>query len=1071
MKFQTLLALLALAAPALASEDPAPEWDVNQPPLSVAAQTVELSVERGSWMSLDVSPDGRTLVFDLLGDIYTLPIEGGEAKPLRSGLAWEMQPRFSPDGQRIAFTTDRAGGDNIWLMDADGSNPEQLTDESFRLLNSPAWSPDGQYIAARKHFTTTRSLGTGEIWLYHVDGGKGVPVVSRPNPKFQKELGEPAFSADGAYVYFSKDVTPGDRFIYHQDSNGELFQVQRVELATGEVDTLLGGPGGAVNATPSPDGRYVAFVKRIRAQSRLFVQDLESGEQTMLDAALDPDMQEAWAVHGLYPNMAWTPDSASLVYWAEGQLWRVGLDGGERKAIPFSVKDTRTVFPPPRFPVAVAPETFQTSMVRWATPSPDGKRVVFESLGRLYVKSGDGEPRRLTRGEAGFEMYPVWSADGRRIYFARWHDEELGSLHAISSSGGRERKLNQTPGQFVELALDGSGEHLLYRRRGGNPGDLLSPRWTGESGIYRVPVGGGDEQRISKEGARPHAAADGRIYATRSGGDGLELISMTVEGLDIRVHASSPWAQDMRVSPKGDWLAFIENYQVQVAALPPGGKALVVSEGASGGEGSVALNSVPHARLSRDGGAFLHWSADGERVGWSTGPSLRSVAWREALAEDFEPSGAEQANLSMAVDQASPEGLFAITNARIVTMNDAREVIESGTVLIDGNRIQALGADVAVPEGAEVFDAQGQTVMPGIVDIHAHGRYGQGNVIPQNNWNMLAHLGLGVTTVHDPSSRATAVFAASEYQRAGRILAPRIYSTAEIVYGAQSRYYQQINSLEEARAHVRRLKAQGAVSIKNYNQPRREQRQQVIEAARLEGIATVAEGGSLFHQDMNLIADGTTGIEHNVPTLNLYEDVLQYWSQTQAAYTPTLVVTFGGLTAEDYYYDQTDVWQHPLLSAIVPPAVLQPRSVRRLKAPESDFRDDDAAASAKQLMERGVLVNIGAHGQREGLASHWEMWSFARGGMSPMEVLATATINPARYLGMDADIGSLVPGKLADMVLLRSNPLEDIRRSDDISHVMLNGRLYRTPDLAETVSGDAAAPSLYWQGEAGADIR
>jgi imidazolonepropionase-like amidohydrolase len=174
------------------------------------------------------------------------------------------------------------------------------------------------------------------------------------------------------------------------------------------------------------------------------------------------------------------------------------------------------------------------------------------------------------------------------------------------------------------------------------------------------------------------------------------------------------------------------------------------------------------------------------------------------------------------------------------------------------------------------------------------------------------------------------------------------------------------------------------------------------------------------------------------------------------------VVVYGGLTSEDYYYAESEVWKHPILSHFVPADVLQPRSVRRIKAPERDFRDDDAAAAAKLLLEAGVIVNTGAHGQREGLATHWEMWSFARGGMSAMQVLSLATINPARYLGMDADLGSIEAGKLADLVILNSDPLEDIRQTDNISHVMLNGRLYRAADLTEEITGDAKLAPLWF---------
>jgi imidazolonepropionase-like amidohydrolase len=442
------------------------------------------------------------------------------------------------------------------------------------------------------------------------------------------------------------------------------------------------------------------------------------------------------------------------------------------------------------------------------------------------------------------------------------------------------------------------------------------------------------------------------------------------------------------------------------------------------------------------------------------------------MQPEFEPP-VSGVNLAIEVEADIPDGNIAITNARIITMNASRDVIENGTVLIRGNRIESLGeaSAISIPDDYLTVDLAGKTITPGFVDIHAHGPYGSGKIIPQQNWNLLAHLALGVTTVHNPSSQAILAFAAAEYQRANRILGPRIFSTGEIVYGARSTNWAPVDNLGDALAHVRRLKAQGAVSVKNYNQPRRDQRQQVIEAAYREGMMSVAEGGALYHMDMNLLADGISGIEHNVPTLKMYDDVTQYWQQSKAGYTPTLVVTFGGLTSEDYFYQHTEVWKHPILSNFVPPTVLQPRSVRRLAAPDADFRDNAAAAAAKVLLDAGIMVNTGAHGQREGLGTHWEMWSFARGGFSPMEALSAATINPATYLAMDGDVGSLEAGKLADMVIMNANPLEDIRNTDRISHIMLNGRIYEAGELREEFTGDAELNDFYWEGKAESAIR
>ena len=1053
----------------------AAHWDISQPDYTVSASQASLKVSEGTWMSLDISPDGKHIVFDLLGDIYRIPFAGGLAEPLRSGLAWEIQPRYSPDGGSIAFTSDIEGGDNIWVLDLASKQTRQITYEKFRLMNSPTWHPQGQYIAARKHFTTSRSLGTGEIWLFDANGNqddKGVPIIERADPALQKELGEPTFAPDGQSLYFTRDSTPGNTFIYHQDTNNEVFQIRQVDLSTGEVKTVVGGPGGAVRPTPSPDGRFLAYVKRVRAISRLFLLDLVSGTETMLVDTLDQDLQETWAVQGLYPTMAWTPDSQQIIYWAGGKIWRVGLQGSEPVNIPFQVSDTRDIYPPPRFNIDVAPNQFETQMVRFAQPSPDGQSIVFESLGQLFIKTGDAAPRVVTQEQTdGFDFSPVWSPDSRYIYFIRWNDQTLASIRRVKQQGGRSEQLNRQTGQYTELSIAADGQTLAYRKLKGR--SFLSPDWGQKPGIYLMDIKTRDAQFVGDQGTVPRVTADGRVTVQdRKSGVGrgsssvnTQLLSMTRDGLDVRVVAESEFATRLLPSPNDRYLAFLENHQVYVTMLAKTGKPLTVGRETGG---------LPTQKLSLVGGTYLHWSEDSETLSWSVGAEMKSVNVVAAMSatEDDRPK-LSSVNLSQVVDAARPAGLLAITGATVITMDADRQVIEQATILVQDNRIVSIGPqnEVVIPANARRLDATDQFIVPGLIDVHAHGAYASGQIIPQQNWDSLAHLALGVTTLHNPSSRATQVFAASEYARAGLILSPRIFSTGEIVYGAKSTSWAPIDSLDDALSHIRRLKAQGAISIKNYNQPRRDQRQQVIEAARQEGLMTVAEGGSLFHMDMNLIADGTTGVEHNVPTLVMYDDVTQFWRQSKSAYTPTLVVTFNGLTSEDYFYQETEVWKHPILSNFVPPSVLQPRSVRRPMAPESDYKDDDSAASAKVLLEAGVLVNTGGHGQREGLSTHWEMWSFVRGGMSPMQALSAATINPATYIGMNQDLGSLEVGKLADMVILDGDPLADIRHTDKISKVMLNGRVFVASTLQEVVTGNQKLKPFWWQNRTQDQIR
>ena len=1021
-------------------------WDVSAPP--GPAETVDIDVTSGTWMSVDVSPDGQTIVFDLLGDLYRLPISGGEAEALTEGMAWDMQPRFSPDGQSLVFTSDRGGGDNLWLLPLDGSEPAAVSEESFRLLSSPAWHPSGDYVVGRKHFTGTRSLGSGEMWMYPLSGGPGIGLTERPND--QLDAGEPVFSADGRYLYWSQDLTGGGYFQYNKDPNPGIYGIRRLELATGEVETVTRGAGGACRPTPSPDGQSLAFVRRVRDKSVLTVRDLSSGAERPVWDGLDRDMQETWAIHGTYPTMAWIPGEDALVLWAQGGFWRVGLDGSAA-AIPFHVDSSREIRTAHRATVAVAPDSFDVKMLRGARVSPDGRRVAYQALGKLYVANADGsDPRRLTRDEGAVEQDPAWSPDGRTIVYVTWDDEALGTVRRVSSRGGRGRALTEAPGHYRHpvAAADGT---VYFERVGG--GGLRSPLYSQDRGIYRAGRDG--VSLVVDHGYAPQLTDDPkRLYFLDYADDNTQLVAHTLATRDEQVVAQTHMGVDLRISPDGRHLAFVEDHNAHLMPLPQTGGTLSVSPGYG------ALDVV---RVSRDEAAAVHFYGPGA-LAYTLGPSLFTVSADDAFAEEFE---APEAGASLGFSQplARPEGTAAIVGARLVTMV-GEEVIEDGTIVWDADRIVAVGPrdSTPVPDGAHVVDGAGMTVTPGLIDAHAHGAQASGGIIPEQNWKALATLTFGVTTVHDPSNSTEAIFAAAELQKAGELLAPRIFSTGTILYGAKARgVYAPVSSLDDALGHLRRRAAVGAISVKSYNQPRRDQRQQVMEAARQVGLNVVPEGGSTLMHNLTMVVDGHTGVEHALPVARVYEDVVQLWSATTVGYTPTLGVAYGGLMGENYWYAKTDVWAHPKLQAFVPREVLDPAARRSTLVPDDEYNHIRAAAVAAELAEAGVGVQIGAHGQREGLASHWELWMLVQGGMSPHRALMSGTRDGAVYLGLDGDLGTLEAGKLADLMVVSGNPLDDIRTSDQVRYTVLGGRVYDADRMAEQWPEQRERPALYWQ--------
>lgn len=1041
-----------------ADKDAAAKWNVEAP-RGMTLRKVKLDTDEGTWLNVDVSPDGSRIAFDMLGDIYVMPIGGGTPTRIAEGLSYEQQPRWSPDGTRIAFVSDRAGGDNIWIMNADGSNKKQLTKEDFRLLNQPSWSPDGRYIVAKKHFTTTRSLGTGEVWLYHVDGGSGVQLVKRVNEKWQKELGEPTFAPDGRHIYFTRNVTPGGVFQYAQDSNRALFAIERYELDTGETLRVTGGNGGAVRPNPSPDGKYLAFVRRVRAKSKLFVRDLASGNERKLLDLPDQDMQETWAVTGVYPNMDWTADSRDIVLWSGGKLRRVSVADGSARDIPFRISDDRVVAESLHPKVEVAPDNFSTRMIRWAQMSPDGRQIVYESLGKLWVKpAGSGAAaRRLTRSDDSIiEAYPSWSRDGRSLAFVSWTDAGLGRIMTVGASGGMPKAVTTDPGHYITPRFSPDGKTIAFAA--GSGGGLTADRWSRDGGVYVVPASGGKPRLVERGASNPQYGANGdRLFMTMSGDDKLQLVSTDLSGEARRVHASGDLASDFQVSQDGRSVLFRQNYEAYLMPLLPGAQDVTAS---------TEKGALPAVRLSQGGADFMHFSSGGRRAHWSIGPILYSADANGSYAGEYRyPTSGE--NLSQTVRAAKPSGSVALTGARIVTMRGTDGgIIEDGVILVRGDRIAAVGrrGEVAIPAGTPSVDVTGKTIVPGFIDAHAHGPQGEDGFVPQQNWSAMVNLALGTTTIHDPSNSAAEVFAASELQRAGKILAPRIFSTGEIIYGARAAgAFAEIGKFDDALAHVRRLKAQGAWSVKNYNQPRREQRQMVVAAAQAESMLVVPEGGSLFNMDMSLIQDGNATVEHNVPGSTFYQDVLQMWGQTRTNYTPTLLVAYGGPGGDPYWRSHTNAYEHPLLRAHIPPGTLAAANARREIAPEEDYADTWAAREARKLADRGISVSIGAHGQQDGIGAHWEMWSFVKGGWTPLQALQAATVNPARTLGLDRDLGSLEVGKLADLVVLDANPLDNIRNSDKVAHVMQGGRLYNAMTLNEEVTGNRRRQAYWWE--------
>jgi Tol biopolymer transport system component len=1068
------IALCACASSVAAGS--AASWDVEN--TGQPATDVQFTVTEGTWMSVDVSPDGKTLAFDLLGDIYTLAATGGDAKLVHGGAAMQRDPRFSPDGAKLLYISDASGGDNAWVSKVDGSQARQITSETVNSITGPTWGPTGEYIAAARLFSGDSQLHAAELRLFELSGGTGRQLV--PAPVNGENVHEAQFSRDGRYLYYTEKVTPPSAAVVYIDANHSHYAIMRRELSTGATEELIRGFGSATTPRLSPDGEHIAFIRRVKEKTVLFLYDIATGEQRPIFDGLDRDAQADFTWQGsYYPQYGWFNDNRHVAIWGKGKLWKVDMEAATVAEIPFRVQARHRVSTPPRFTHDLAPKTFTVRAIRQIAYSPSGDTVVFNALGRLWRKKlPEGKPVRLTKS-AALEFEPAFSPDGRQIAYVEWHDESGGVLKLSAADGSSTKTLVTSGGVLRSPAFSPDGKRLLYKI---DAGDRCLGGHEARVGIYWMDLRGGASHYVTAPGIAPLFSPDGRrIYFSLDDYVDHETVttlqSVDLNGFDTRVHAKTRDADtsELRLSPDLRWIAFRDRQQYYVARYREAGAPFLLDTSGA---------AVPVAKLSELGGYGLTWSADSQAVRWSLGETLYTAG----VADRFRPGPAPQLSMARVGLEApvdAPSGEVAFVNGRIITMA-GDEVIERGTLVVRGNRIVAVGAadQIAVPPGAKVIDIAGKTLMPGLFDMHGHINncyYTSSGLMPQKQQSRYADLAYGVTTNYDPYTSELSAYSQSEMTLSGDIVGPRAIESGFIAFGRHGKgdnAFIPIGSYEDARVLMERKKALGGIIVKSYRQPMRSQRQQLIKAGRDSGVMVDVEGESNFFNNITMILDGQTNLQHNMPIANYYDDVVQLMRRAQVPHTPTLVMLFGELLGENYIYQHTRVWDDPKARTFIqvttsgysplapghyaPPYV---RGMTTIHAADElyDIGFRSVSRSIKKLDDAGVIINAGSHGQVSGVAQHWEMWLLAEGGMSNLHVLRTATLNGAKTLGFAGQLGSLEAGKLADVIVLDGNPLADIHNTNTVRYTMVNGRVYDSYTMNEIGNYDRPRGRFYWE--------
>ncbi len=1076
-------------------------------------RTITFNTKEGTWISLDVSPDGKTIVFDLMGDLYMIPITGGKATQLTSGMAYDVHPRYSPDGKSLLFISDKSGSDNIWTMDLETKEDKKITEDKRHNFFSAEWTPDGEYIVGVKGRRNIKPH------IYHKDGGKGSQLVSEPK---NMKLTDPAVGPDGKLLYFSQRTNA-----WNYNAQLPQYQIGTYDMEDGDMATITSKYGSAFTPTLSPDGKWLVYGSRYEDETGLILRDLTTGAEEWLAYPVQRDEQESIAPLGVLPAMSFTPDSKNLVVSYGGKIHSVSIENKTATEIPFEVDVKLDVGPllAFKYPIEDTEEAFVTQ-IRNAKPSPDGSKLAFTALNRLYVMDyPNGTPRRVTSNDF-IEAHPAWSPDGKYLAFATWNKNE-GHLYKVNIDGRpRPVRLTKIAGLYTFPEWSYKSNRIAFHRGSAQVfEDLVGPlsRRTQEDLVW-VSSEGGDINFIdkSKGRSRPHfTKVDDRIYLH----DGeRQLVSIRWDGTDQKEHLKlkgietygsqdvfhdkfgghdmlksnngaeepedkSSQPQEIRISPDGKFALAKINNDIFHVAIPRYGKTPTVSVA------DVKKSAFPAMKLTIIGGEFPVWSDDGKKVHWSLGAShfsydiadgkkfldsLRAVKKKEKELKKSEKENdstdtdkkddekkeepkfrPEEHKIKVPYKKDTPKGTVLLKGGRLITMN-SKEVIENGDILIENNRIKAIGGSgsLTMPDGTKTIDISGKTVVPGFVDTHAHMRPAWG-IHKDQVWSYTANLAYGVTTTRDPQTGTTDVLTYSDMVEAGMLDGPRIYSTGP----GLGFWFYKLTSLEQTKEVLKQYSDYfDTKTIKMYLVGNRQHRQWVIEASNELKLMPTTEGGLDFKLNMTQLVDGYPGHEHSYPIYPIYEDVLKATAESKMAVTPTLLVSYGGPWAENYYYSTEDVWGDEKIKHFTPYSDLARKARRR----PGWFMDEEHvfqkhAEFMAELVQAGGLAGVGSHGQLQGLGFHWELWSVASGGMNNRDALRVATIIGAEAIGLDKDLGSLEAGKLADIVILDKNPLDNLRHTNTVTHVIKNGTVYEADTLNEIWPEERKAESFEWQ--------
>ena len=973
-------------------------------------RTITIQAGEFTTPAVAVTPDERMLIFSALGHLYQVPVAGGAATQLTTGPFYDGDPAISPDGTRVAFVSNRDGSSsNVFVLDLASRRVTQVTRE--REATRPAWSPDGRTIAyarnlAREEHPFEQLPGFGDTGLRElrtVPAAGGQPTVVGP-PRIVETV---FFLPDGRLAWTVRDMNPGG-------GSFQTVKASRIETQgpDGTVAVLATVPGDIGRVTPGAAGNGVYY------NGRGGIQWLAFAANSAPSALAGIRLQDAGS------RLALAPKGSHLYFADAGQFWRVSLPSGDPQRIPVTASMALDVRPPvPIRWMPPAPST-RISLRAVMAPSitPDGSTLAVMAGGLLWEQplAAGGAARQVDTGKA-FARDPIYSPDGR-------------SLAYVASENGR-RTLNVYDlgtRQAKTVFATGGAAWPLYPSWSPDGTRIVFQHTTDLGAPFRiviVNVADGRTQEIARTVgswvARPHFSGDGRsvFFTNRPGKIGaLYRVATDAPAAPQALTEVSRHVHEGLVSPDGRWMAQRRNSEIWIAPM-----------------GAGPIRDAQLRRLSPEGGRSFSFTPDSAAVVYTAGGRV----WRQAL------SGGNRTELRLRIEMphAVPPPLL-LTRLRVLDSAVGRFSDQTSLFVEDG-RIRWIGAEHgrSLPAGTVRLDAAGRYAVPGLFDTHVHSAW------QNQQTNEDAFIAFGLTSVRDTGGTLDLLTALDDRANATSLAVPRYFYSGEIFEGLMPLWgdaFFSIGSAAEARAEVRNLKAWGADFVKVYPSLPWHLQEVVAEEAHRVGLPAVGHGQSV-EEITRRVVWGFTSLEHSGAVFSTYEDVHKMIAAAGIAADLTMSVGGGTLMRVS-----DPAWQNNWrVREFVPEevrrpgrgdggpfplgSVTQPRD-ELLQLYKPRFDRLMAARSRGVPMASGTDALMG--GVFFGLSLHWEIGQFADAGVPPIDVLRMATEGAAALVGSSADLGTLTSGKLADIVLLDANPLEDIRNTQRVWQVVRDGRIF-----------------------------